>query len=77
MDRDELIGKWKQIAGAVKQRWGQLTDDDLMTSEGDLEVLAGRIQERYGLAKDKVRTELDQLLNSIFRKPGDKGKAVA
>ncbi|HZV00780.1 MAG TPA: CsbD family protein [Planctomycetota bacterium] len=77
MDRNEIIGKWHQIKGEVKKKWGSLTDDDFKMSEGDMESLAGRIQEKYGLAKDKVKTDLDQLMNSIFRKPEDKDKKVA
>jgi uncharacterized protein YjbJ (UPF0337 family) len=77
MDPNEIKGKWKQIVGAAKQKWGQLTDDDLKASEGNLERLGGKIQERYGLAKDKVKTELDALLNALLRKPEDKSKGAA
>ena len=43
MDSDVLKGKWNQITGEVKSRWGKLTDDDLLEAEGDREKLAGKI----------------------------------
>jgi len=46
-----MEGKWKQAKGAVKQKWGKLTDDDLDVIAGQKDKLVGRIQERYGIAK--------------------------
>ncbi len=54
MNEDRIKGKWKQLAGTLKEKWGKLTDDDLKVAEGNSEYLAGRIQERYGLAKDEA-----------------------
>ena len=48
-------GSWKQVKGQVKEKWGKLTDDDLTTINGKRDQLEGKIQERYGLAKDQVR----------------------
>ncbi len=69
MDANEIRGKWKQIEGAIVRKWGKLTQNDLTVAAGSIEKLAGKIQEKYGLAKDKVKTELDALLNDIVRKP--------
>ncbi len=52
MNTDQLKGDWKQLAGKVKAKWGKLTDDDLKMIEGKREELSGRIQERYGCAKE-------------------------
>ena len=52
MNEDRIKGKWKQLAGTLKEKWGKLTDDDLQVAEGNSEYLAGKIQERYGIAKD-------------------------
>ncbi len=52
MNTDIIKGKWKQLNGRIKQQWGELTDDDLKAAEGSREHLAGKIQERYGIAKD-------------------------
>jgi uncharacterized protein YjbJ (UPF0337 family) len=52
-------GNWKQVKGKVKEKWGQLTDDDLDVIGGRRDQLEGKIQERYGLAKDQVRKDID------------------
>jgi uncharacterized protein YjbJ (UPF0337 family) len=59
MNDDVLKGKWHQLKGEVKSRWGKLTDDDLNRAEGDAESLIGRIQERYGIARDDAKREVD------------------
>ena len=64
MNRDELDGKAKAAKGKIKQKWGQLTDDDLTQVNGRRDQLEGRIQQRYGLAKDMVRKDVDDWLNS-------------
>ena len=48
MNSDQMQGKWKQIKGSVKERWGKLTDDDVQTLTGQKDRLVGKIQERYG-----------------------------
>ncbi|WP_413498499.1 CsbD family protein [Buttiauxella gaviniae] len=58
MNEDLISGNWKQFKGKVKEKWGQLTDDDLDVVEGKREQLAGRIQERYGYNKDQAEKEL-------------------
>ncbi len=58
MDQDRIKGKWKQLTGTLKQKWGKLTNDDIDVAEGDTEYLAGRLQERYGLAKDEARKQV-------------------
>jgi uncharacterized protein YjbJ (UPF0337 family) len=57
MYEDILKGKWKEIKGEVKVKWGKLTDDDLAQVEGNKEKLLGILQQRYGYAKDKVEQE--------------------
>jgi uncharacterized protein YjbJ (UPF0337 family) len=54
MNWDRIEGNWKQFKGGAKEQWGKLTDDDLDVVEGKREQLAGRIQERYGIAKDDL-----------------------
>ena len=62
MDWDRVEGGWKQFTGKVKEKWGKLTDDDLTAINGRRDQLEGRIQERYGYAKDQVRREVDDWL---------------
>ena len=59
MNDDVFKGKWMQFKGQIKEKWGQLTDDDFDTAGGQRDQLVGRIQERYGLAKDQVRKDVD------------------
>ncbi len=60
MNWDQMQGKWKQVKGLAKTRWGKLTDDDLDVVAGQRDQLVGRIQERYGIAKDEAQTQVDE-----------------
>jgi uncharacterized protein YjbJ (UPF0337 family) len=55
---DRIQGGWTQVVGRAKERWGQLTDDDLDVVAGRREQLAGKIQERYGVAKDVAHQQI-------------------
>ena len=59
MNQDQVSGKWKQLKGQIKAKWGKMTDDDLTEAEGDMEKLAGRIQERTGDSKENIRNWLN------------------
>ena len=59
MNWDQIEGKWKQIKGEVSSRWNRLTGDDIEAIEGDGEKLVGKIQERYGVAKEEAREQVD------------------
>jgi uncharacterized protein YjbJ (UPF0337 family) len=59
MDWDRIEGNWKQFTGKVKEKWGDLTDDDVSKINGNRDQLEGVLQERYGYAKDKAREEVD------------------
>jgi len=60
MNSDQLKGKWKQVKGSVKERWGKLTDDDIDVIDGKHDQLVGKIQERYGVAKDAAQKQVDE-----------------
>ncbi|HWU51115.1 MAG: CsbD family protein [Asticcacaulis sp.] len=60
MNNDRIQGSWDQVRGNVQKMWGKLTDDDLNVIEGDRKVLAGKIQERYGIAKDEAEKQIDE-----------------
>ena len=62
MDWNRVEGNWKQFKGRVKEKWGDLTDDDLDKINGQRDQLEGVIQERYGTAKDQVRKDIDAWL---------------
>jgi uncharacterized protein YjbJ (UPF0337 family) len=68
MNEDILKGKWKEIKGEVKQKWGKLTDDDLAQVEGKEEQLLGLLQKKYGYAKEKAEEEYKGFID-CYRKP--------
>ena len=59
MNWDIIEGKWTEYKGKAQAQWGKLTDDDLDTVAGKRDQLEGKIQERYGIAKDQVRKDVD------------------
>jgi uncharacterized protein YjbJ (UPF0337 family) len=58
MNWDRVEGNWKQFSGKVKEKWGKLTDDDLTVIGGKQDQLVGRIQERYGIARDEAEKQV-------------------
>jgi uncharacterized protein YjbJ (UPF0337 family) len=60
MNADQMKGKWKQIKGSVKERWGKLTDDDLDVIDGQHDQLIGKVQERYGIAREAAQKQVDE-----------------
>ncbi len=65
MDWNQVEGNWKQFKGGVKEQWGKLTDDDLDVAAGKRDKLAGRIQERYGVAKDEAERQIDDYTSRL------------
>lgn len=51
---DRIEGNWKQLRGAVREQWGKLTDDDVEQIAGKRDRLVGKVQERYGIAKEEA-----------------------
>ena len=58
MNEDTIAGNWKQFKGKVKEQGGKLTDDDLDVIAGKRDQMVGRMQERYGIAKDEAEKQL-------------------
>lgn len=65
MDWNRLEGNWKQFKGKIREKWGDLTDDDLEKVEGHREQFEGMLQTRYGYAKDKAKEEVDSWLKTL------------
>lgn len=63
MNQEQFKGKWNQIKGEAKVQWGKLTNDDLDQVEGNMDKLVGRIQERYGYAREQAKEEVDQFFS--------------
>jgi uncharacterized protein YjbJ (UPF0337 family) len=64
MNEDQIRGNWLQFKGKVKEKWGKLTDDDLDVIEGRSEQLIGKLQERYGIAKQEAEKQFKDFLRS-------------
>ena len=69
MNSDQLEGKWKQVKGEVREKWGKLTDDDIHVVAGRREQLIGKIQERYGIAKARAAEEVDEFMRALHEQP--------
>jgi uncharacterized protein YjbJ (UPF0337 family) len=65
MNWDLIEGRWKQSMGKVRVKWGKLTDDDVTAVNGKREQLVGKLQERYGLAKDAAEKQVDEFVQSF------------
>lgn len=65
MNEDRIKGQWKQLSGRVKARWGRLTNDDVRVEEGNAEYLIGKLQERYGLARDVAKKDVSDFIDSL------------
>lgn len=65
MNQDIIKGQWRQLAGKLKQKWNKLTDDDLGQLDGHREYLVGKLQERYGIAKEKAEVQVKEFERSL------------
>ena len=68
MNWTQLEGKWDQLKGSVKSKWGKLTDDDLMTLQGKRDDLVGRIVERYGILREDAELQVDEWIQKLDTK---------
>ena len=67
MNNDIVAGKWTQLKGRIREKWGELTDDDFDVAQGNAEYLSGKLQERYGWAKDRAEREIKQFTDDWQR----------
>jgi uncharacterized protein YjbJ (UPF0337 family) len=67
VNTDQMKGNWKQLIGQAKEKWGRLTDDDWQIVQGQRDQLVGRIQERYGIARDEAQRQVDEFEKSYDR----------
>lgn len=68
MNRHQIEGNWKQLKGHAKEKWGELTDDDLKETEGRRERLVGKLQERYGKTATEASKEVDEFFDELERR---------
>ena len=63
MNQDQFKGDWLQLKGKVREKWGKLTNDDLDIIQGQGEQLVGKLQERYGIAKEEAEKQFKDFLD--------------
>ena len=68
MNKDVFEGKWKQMRGEAKVWWGELTDDDLDKVDGQFEVFAGLLQEKYGYSREQAEEQIEKKMNEYESK---------
>ena len=69
MNEDIIKGKWLQLGGKLKEKWGKLTDADVTQLAGHREYLIGKLQERYGIKKEDAQTRANEWLDSVPTMP--------
>jgi uncharacterized protein YjbJ (UPF0337 family) len=62
---EQVAGKWKQFSSKVKKQWGNLTDDELMQVNGRREILAAKIQEKYGVVREEADRQIDEWASKL------------
>lgn len=67
MNTTELKTNWKEITGKLKQRYGNLTDDDLMFADGLSDEMLARLERKLSRSKETIRTEIMELANSLHK----------
>ena len=72
MNWDQIEGKWKQLTGSAHERWGKFTDDDVQTLTGQKDNLVGKIQERYGIAREEAEKQADAWSQALKETQSDK-----
>lgn len=65
MNWDTVSGRWKELSGKVRSKWGKLTDDDINVIAGKKDMLVGRLQQHYGLERDRAEREVDDFLKTV------------
>ena len=72
VNRDVLMGKWKQLRGKAREQWGKLTDNQLDQVGGDYERLLGVLQENYGYTREKAMQEADMWITNMSEGSNDR-----
>lgn len=65
MNWDQVEGQWKSLKGSIRDKWGKLTDQDYESIAGKKDRFLGKLQERYGFAKERAESDLNQFFSNI------------
>lgn len=65
MNWEQIEGNWKQFTGKIREKWGDLTDDEVAQIAGRRDVLIGKLQERYGIAREEAENQVREWENTL------------
>lgn len=77
MNQTTLTGKWKEIKGEVLKSWGELTDDEVDKTQGNVDSLIGLLQQKFGIAKEDASHKLDEIVSRYETKTEKAGDTIA
>lgn len=69
MNWTEVEGKWNQVKGSIREKYGKLTDDDLQVIGGKKDKFIGKLQERYGMQREQAEKDADAWLKGVAETP--------
>lgn len=75
-NQDTISGKWDELKGEVRKKWGELTEDEVTKTQGNVESLLGLVQQRYGIAKEKAREDFNAFVTGWQEKTADKANTT-
>jgi uncharacterized protein YjbJ (UPF0337 family) len=76
MDQQILKGKWNEFKGEIRKLWGDVTDDELERTKGDVRAIGGLLQQKYGQFKDDTRTRFNGLIQRFGQGASDRAESI-
>jgi uncharacterized protein YjbJ (UPF0337 family) len=76
INKDVILGKWKEISGEAQKKWGEITENDLEKVKGNMTALVGLVEQKLGVSKEEAQKKVEELLGKIAQHDL-KGKAEA
>jgi uncharacterized protein YjbJ (UPF0337 family) len=76
INKDLILGKWKEISGEAQKKWGEITENDLEKVKGNMTALVGLVEQKLGVSKEDAQKKVEELLGKIAQHDL-KGKAEA
>lgn len=73
---DILKGRWQQLRGRIKRLWGNLTGDEVLRAEGNVDVASGTLQESYGVAKREASRKLTRGIDAVAARVRKAARAI-
>lgn len=68
MNWDTISGRWTQMTGYVREKWGELTDDEITEMNGEREKMVGQIQAKYGIAREEAEQQVDEWAEGVKKR---------